>query len=307
MSTPIRPPRLERGDTVGVIAPARWMAAADIDAAFRQLFGGRFVPKLAPQTAHRHHQFAGTDAERAAAVEAMFADPTVKAIICAKGGYGTPRIVDALDYALIRDHPKILVGYSDVTALLLSITQRAGLVTYHGPMLVDMLNGLDPASCAYLTRSLLGEDATSSAAQLLDQAVVLRPGLATGRLIGGNLSLLVNMIGTRSDFDTTGAVFFLEDVDEHLYQLDRMLVHLKRAGKLDAIAALVIGEMKDIKDDAVAFGMGVEDMARDMLHGVDIPIVANFPCGHGRRQMTLPLGATVRLSAADGRVGFSAV
>lgn len=307
MSALIRPPRVERGDTIGVIAPARWMEAADMDAAFRQLFGGRFMPKFAPQTARRHHQFAGTDAERAAAVEAMFADPTVKAIICAKGGYGTPRIIDALDYALIRDHPKILVGYSDVTALLISISQRAGLMTYHGPMLVDMLNGLDPVSCAYLTRSLLGENTASSAALLLDQAVVLRPGTATGRLIGGNLSLLVNMIGTRSDFDTTGAVFFLEDVDEHLYQLDRMLVHLKRAGKFDAIVALLIGEMKDIKDDAVAFGMGVEDMAQDILGGADIPIVANFPCGHGRRQLTLPLGATVRINAEDGRVAFSAI
>src|SRR5579872_5168092 len=206
-----RAPALREGDLIGVVAPARWLAASDLEAAAAALFGDRFPVRLSPELALRQHQFAGSDAARARAVETMFADPAVKAIVCAKGGYGSPRIVDGLDYGLIARHPKRFVGYSDITALLLGIARHAGLETYHGPMLVDVLEGLTEASRAHLIATLTDVPAPDATARLLGQAMALRAGAAEGRLIGGNLTLLVNMIGTRTDFDTAGAILFVED------------------------------------------------------------------------------------------------
>jgi muramoyltetrapeptide carboxypeptidase len=296
---------LRDGDAIGVVAPARWLPEADAQAAAARLFGDRFRLIWSPQLALRAHQFAGPDVERAAAINAMFADADVKAIVCAKGGYGAPRIVDALDYDLIRRHPKRFVGYSDITALLLGIARHAGLETYHGPMLVDVAEGLAPESAAHLLARLTDQPDGVAEAALLQQAVAVRPGRAAGPLIGGNLSLLVNMIGTDTDFATQGAILFLEDVDEPLYHLDRMLVHLRRAGKLAGIAGLIIGEMTKLRDGAVPFGATVEEMALAALGERAIPVVANFPCGHGRRQLTLPIGATATLDCAPGRVAFT--
>lgn len=300
-----RAPPLRPGDGVGIVAPARWLETATAWAAGATLFGDRFRLVWSPQLALRDHQFAGTDAERAEAINAMFADPDVAAIVCAKGGYGAPRIVDALDYALIARNPKRFVGYSDITALLLGIARHAGLETYHGPMLVDVADGLAPASAAHLLATLTDSPAPEAAEALLAQARTIRPGRATGRLIGGNLSLLVNMIGTSTDFDPREAILFLEDVDEPLYHLDRMLVHLRRAGKLDGIAGLIVGEMTKLRDGSVPFGATVEQMALAAIGDAAIPVVANFPCGHGKHQMTLPIGAPATLEATADRIGFS--
>src|SRR5258706_726699 len=183
-----RAPALRNGDTIGVVAPARWVDAAELDSAPAALLGQRFALRLAPQIALRLHQFGGSDADRARGIEAMFADPAIKAIVCAKGGYGSPRIVDALDYALIARNPKRFVGYSDITALLLGIAQHAGLETYHGPMLADVATGLDAMTKAHLMATLTDTPAPAAAEALLMRATVLRAGSATGRLIGGNLT-----------------------------------------------------------------------------------------------------------------------
>src|SRR4051794_5814604 len=205
-----RAPPLRPGDAIGVVAPARWLPDDQLRSAGAALFGDRFRLVWSPQLASRHYQFAGTDAERTKAINEMFGDPQISAIICAKGGYGAPRIVDALDYALIARHPKRFVGYSDITALLLGIARHAGLETYHGPMLVDVADGLAPDSIAHLLATLTDTPAPAAAAGLLGQAAVVRPGRAAGPLIGGNLSLLVNMIGTPTDFSAEGAILFLE-------------------------------------------------------------------------------------------------
>jgi muramoyltetrapeptide carboxypeptidase len=299
---------LRDGDVVGVVAPARWLHEHELAIAPAALLGRRFAVRLAPQLALRLHQFAGSDVDRARGIEAMFADPAVKAILCAKGGYGAPRIVDQLDYRLIAANPKRFVGYSDMTALLLAIAQRAGLETYHGPMLVDVATGLDDTTKAHLVATLTDAPAPAAADALLRRASVLRAGSARGRLIGGNLTLLANMLGTPTDFDTAGAIFFLEDVGEPLYNIDRMLVHLKRAGKFDAIAALVIGEMRDLEDSAtVPFGATVEQMAVELAGDRAIPIVANFPCGHTPFQLTLPIGAMAHLACTAERISAFAV
>lgn len=302
----MHPSKLKPGDTIGVVSPARWLEDAKIQAAARVLGDAGFRVRIHDQNQLRDGPFAGTDHDRAGAIEALFADPDVKAIVCARGGYGALRIADRLDYAVIRNNPKIFVGYSDITCLLTAIHRNTGLTTYHGPMLVDLADGAHADSVQHLIGTLTGADADAVAMRMTAAAQPLRPGTAEGRLVGGNLTILANMIGTPTEVDTAGAILFIEDVDEYLYNIDRMLVHLKRAGSLDGLAALVLGSFTDLKDSDTPFGRTVEEMVMEHCADGTYPIVKDFPTGHARTNMTLPVGAQARIEAAkDGTVAFS--
>lgn len=309
----IHPPALSPGDTIGVVAPARWLEPEKLDAAKAVLEEAGFRVRLHDQNRLRDGQLAGTDDERAAALMEMAADPEIKAVMCARGGYGALRIVDRLDYAVIAANPKIYAGYSDITCLLGAITRKTGLATLHGPMMVDLAGSLDDESRNHLTATLSGENpwedsgADSGAATPgLSSMRTLRPGAGEGPLVGGNLTILANMLGTNSDFDTDGAILFIEDVDEYLYNIDRMLLHLRRAGRLDNPAALVLGSFTDMKDHDIPFGRTVEEMAMDHCAHGGYPIVAGFPCGHGDTNLALPVGVAARIEAGpDGTATFA--
>lgn len=302
----MHPVKLRPGDTIGVIAPARWLEEDRLNTAARALEGAGFKVKLSPQNRLRDGLFAGTDADRARALEGMFADPEVKAVMCARGGYGALRIADSLDYGVIEANPKIFVGYSDITCLLLAIQRRTGLVTFHGPMLVDLTESPLRDNFDHLIATMTGDDPAALAAPLVETSSALRSGAAEGPLVGGNLTILANMLGTGTDFDTAGAILFIEDVDEYLYNVDRMLLHLKRAGKLDGLAALAVGSFSAIKENDEPFGRTIEEMVLDHSAGMDFPIVTDFPTGHGTANMTLPVGAPARIEAAgDGTVSFA--
>lgn len=301
----MHPPRLSKGDTIGIVSPARWLAPDRIDAAAKRLEDAGFGVRIDAQNALRDGPFAGPDDARAAALRRLFADPEVKAVFCARGGYGSPRIADGLDYAAIAAAPKIFVGYSDMTCLLLSLWREAGLTAFHGPMLIDLAKSGDAGNFNHLIATLTGADPTPAAATLMAHARTVRAGAAEGPLIGGNLTLLTNMVGTRSAVDTTGAILFLEDVDEYLYALDRMFVHLKRAGWLDGLAGLILGSFSDLRDNDIPFERTVEEMAAEHARHRACPVVAGFPVGHGGANMTLPIGARARLEASgDGTVSF---
>ena len=259
-----------------------------------------FLVKIGSQNFVRQNQFAGSDHERAKAIEEMFEDPEVKAIVCARGGYGALRIIDILNYNLIAKNPKIFIGYSDITALLISIYKMTGLVTFHGPMLYSFINEVDPFTITSMLQ-LMSDPEQYKVEFSGDsyQVRVLRHGIAEGELLGGNLSILVNLIGTPHDFDTSGKILFMEDVDEYLYNFDRMLLHLKRSGKLDKVAGLIVGEMVDIKDNEVPFGRDVDDIILDILWDTTFPIITNFPCGHGKNQITLPISIKARLECNE--------
>lgn len=299
-------PTIKAGDLVGVVSPARWLEDARLDAAARVLEDAGVKVRIDDQNRLRDGPFAGTDEQRAAALGAMFADPDVKAIICARGGYGALRITDRLDYAVIAGNPKPFVGYSDITALLHAMHRHANLITYHGPMLVDMNDTPHADSVQHLVGTLTGGDTDAIAMRMAAAAQTLRAGNAEGPLLGGNLTILANLIGTGSDIDTTGAILFLEDVDEYLYNIDRLLVHLKRAGKLDGLAALVLGSFTELKDSDTPFGRSVEEMVIEHCADGAYPIVKDFPAGHAPANMTLPIGARARIDAAkDGTVSFT--
>ena len=302
------PRSLKAGELIGVVSPARWLEDAKLQAAARVLEDAGFGVRIADQNHLRDGPFAGTDAQRARAIEEMFADTDVKAIVCARGGYGALRIADLLDYQIVRDNPKIFVGYSDITALLLAMNGQTDMVTYHGPMLVDMDDKPHADSIRHLIGTLTGDDVDPVSMRMTAAAQPLRAGEAEGRLVGGNLTILANLVGTRTDIDTAGAILFIEDVDEYLYNIDRLLVHLKRAGKLDRLAGLVMGSFTELKDSDTPFGRTVEEMVLEHCGDGAFPIVKDFPTGHAPANLTLPIGATARIEAGeDGTVGFSIV
>lgn len=219
-----------------------------------------------------------------------------------KSGYGTLHLVDCLDYSLIGKNPKIFVGYSDATALLVAIYQGCGLVTFHGPMLYDLREGIDSETWTSFRDLLMGAHTLELSATTHRQIRIVREGCGTGTLLGGNLTLLANLIGTSTDFATAGRILFIEDVDEKLYSIDRLLLHLRRAGKFDEIAGLVIGEMHKIGDDVVPFGKTVDQLVLQHTSSMSFPIISNVPFGHGAKQLLMPIGIEAHLEADP--VGF---
>ena len=228
---------------------------------------------------------------------AMFTDPSIDAIVCARGGYGGNRVLPLLDYDVIRDNPKIFVGYSDATGALSSIAQRAGLVTFHGPMLTTWGRKTVDYNMATLRRVLSGESDVRIDATPECPARVLRPGKASGKLWGGNLTLVNARLGTPDQIDCDGAILLIEDIDERLYAFDRMMLHLRSTGSLERIAGLLVGEMLEMGDSDVPFGKDVDEIVLDVCGDLDIPIVSNFPCGHGDCQATLPVSHEIVLDA----------
>ena len=224
---------------------------------------------------------AGSDKERLNDLEAMFADREIGAIICARGGYGTLRLVDKIDYNLIRKNPKPFVGYSDITALLMAIHKRTGLITFHGSMVKDSFEGKSRNLASAL-------DLISSSGQLavsLEKGVVLRSGRAEGALFGGNLSIISRLIGTSYLPSLKGALLFLEERGESTYRIDRMLTHLKLSGLLNEVGGVIAGDFTECGDMA-----SVSDLLLESMGDLDIPVVTGMPVGHGAVNGTVPIG-----------------
>jgi len=291
--------RLSAGARIGVVNPAYWLEPERLQRAvsvFENL-GFEMVP--GNSTALIENQYAGTPEERAADIMAMFADPSIDAIVCARGGYGGNRVLPLLDYALIRKQPKIFVGYSDITGYLSSIAQQSGLVTFHGPMLSTFGEQTIEYNLDVFQQVLSGERNVRIRSSAACQARTLRPGAARGPLWGGNLMLIINRLGTADQIDTNGAILFIEEIGEKLYAFDRMMVHLKMSGSLDNISGLIVGEMLEMEDSKVPFGKSIDEIVLDVCGDLDIPIISNFPCGHGDYQATLPVSHEVELHAED--------
>lgn len=241
--------------------------------------------------------FAGTPQQRANDINQMFSDPNIDAIICARGGYGANRVLPLLDYDLIKTNPKIFMGYSDITAFLTSITQKTGLVTFHGPMLSTFKSSIAQYNLDTLVDVLSGDDDILITEPDDLQTTILKPGVTQGSLWGGNMCLIVNRLGTKNQLNTDGAILFIEDVDENLYAFDRMLVHMREAGMFDNIRGLIVGQLTEMKDQTIPFGKTTDEIVLDVCGDLNIPIVTNFPCGHGKYQATLPISLPVELRA----------
>lgn len=300
----IKPPRLKPGDTVGIVAPASNIRPEWLEAGIRELERLGLRAKYLPSIFERHFYLAGSDQRRAAELMTLVADPDVTAIFAARGGYGSARLVDRLDEEIIRRHPKIVMGYSDITALLLWLQTRFGWVVFHGPMVTrEFAAGPGYYDEELFWRALgrpepIGEIDTSGTR-------VLSPGRAHGPLIGGCLTLLTSSLGTDYEFDARGRILFLEDYQAKPYQIDRMLTHLRQANKLTGVRGLIFGEMTECVQHE-AQGYTIEDVIRQCVGDLGIPILFGLRSGHSiRGNLTLPFGVEVTLDCSTPQPRFT--
>lgn len=292
----MHPPFLQAGDTIGILSTARKTEAAVIGKASTIIERFGYKVKLAPNLFASANQFAGTDLERIEDMHSLLTDPAVKAIICARGGYGTSRIVDAINWSLLEQQPKWICGFSDVTTLLCHL-QRKGIESLHCTMaaLFDMEDAGKRTSVESIFRLLTGQPFEMEA----PAHPFNRSGQATGQIIGGNLSILNHLIGTSSDPDYRGKILFMEDLDEYLYHVDRMMVQLKRSGKLAKLAGLIVGHMSDMNDNPVPFGRTAYEIIREHTAEYDYPVAFGFPIGHEPLNLAVPVGRKVEFGVGD--------
>jgi muramoyltetrapeptide carboxypeptidase len=284
-----RPAFLKKNDQVAVIATAKNFPAEQLEAGLSTLETWGLKVQPGKNLYKTHHQFAGTDKERLKDLQQALDNKNIKAIFCVRGGYGTNRIIDEVELKHFRQNPKWLVGYSDVTVLH-CLLQLEGFQSIHGTM--PLLFGKDsPASLESLRKTLFGEQVQYE----IKTDPLNRKGKAEGILIGGNLSILQSMTGTATDFDTRKKILFLEEIDEYLYQLDRMMIHLNRAGKFKNISGLVVGHLTDMKDNDTAFGKTAKKIILEAVKDYKFPVCFNFPAGHERENMALRFGAKAAL------------
>lgn len=307
----IRPPRLNPGDTLGIIAPAS--APPDpkaVDRAVAVLEQLGYKTKLAPNVHKRWGYLAGSDRDRASDLMRMFTDKKVNAILCVRGGYGTARLLPLLDYKTIRANAKIFVGYSDITSLHCAFLEKAGLISFHGPMLNS--DFATPKLPEFTVQSFLQglasqQSLANIAAGYREKTVTaLRRGVARGQLIGGNIAILGTLIGTPWQPSFRNAILFLEDVGEAPFRWDRMLTQLSNCGLLQQVAGIAIGLNADCEDPqaktAKEYRQTLDDVLRDRLLGLKVPIVTGLPFGHVPHNATLPVGVRVELDATRGEL-----
>lgn len=300
---PRKPPRLRQGDTVGLVAPASAVTLPDeLDRAIHWIRGMGLVPKLGAHVTDQEGYLAGNDADRAADLVAMFAAPDVSAVFAVRGGWGGARILPLLDWDTIRANPKLLIGYSDTSALHLAIAARAGFPTLHAP---NAASRWDAASWDSLWRIAFAGGVPVLGGARIEEATgrparTLVPGTARGRLVGGNLTTLSTLMGTGWLPDLDGAILFLEDINEEPYRVDRMLQQLRLAGVFERVAGVVFGQCTrcTVRDPDYA-GFTLDDVLDRHLGDLGKPVIAGFNTGHVRNQLCLPVNVPVELDAAS--------
>jgi muramoyltetrapeptide carboxypeptidase len=287
------PRYLKKGDTIGIVAPAGYMPIEKMQACIDTLDTWGYNIKLGATThSHSDNYFSGTDEERLKDLQEMMDDKSIHAILCARGGYGTGRIIDKLSFRKFRKHPKWIIGFSDITVLHSHLYSRYKIASLHAPMAAAFNDGeFTNPYIQSLKNALEGIPAAYECAS----HEFNNTGKAEGELIGGNLSLLAHIVGTPSDIKTKNRILFLEDIGEYLYNVDRMLLQLKRSGKLDKLKGLIIGAFTESKDTDRPYGATVYEIIRDAVKDYDYPICFGFPVSHEKENYALKVGATYKL------------
>lgn len=288
--------RLKLGDTIGLIAPASPTSKEKVERAKEVLIEMGFKVKMGKSPYKKYGYLAGSDSIRATDINNMFKDSEVGAIICIRGGYGTPRILDLLDYEMIKQNPKMFLGYSDITALHIAFNQKSDLITFHGPMAVsDMIGDFSGFSKDNLFKAIMDKEPLGKIASPKGEVITcINPGVAEGTIIGGNLSLVVDTIGTDYEIDTKGKILFLEEVGEEPYNIDRMLNQLRLSGKLKDSVGIILGDFnnctaKDPED------LNLEQVIEDLIKPAGKPTIYNVQAGHCEPMVTIPFGVKARL------------
>ncbi|MBW3662225.1 MAG: LD-carboxypeptidase [Actinobacteria bacterium] len=298
ISAPVRAPALAAGDRVAVVAPSgpildEGAVRAGLDVLASWDLDAVLMPHLHAQVGH----LAGTDGERAADLNAAIRDPSIRAIWAVRGGYGAGRIVDLVRWQSLREDPKLLLGFSDVTALLVAAWERTGLITIHAPSVSGLAGVVGTAGEAHLRRLVSATEAPGEVVWASTPPTSLHDGRGAGRLVGGNLAMLCSLLGTVDEPDTRGTIVFLEEVGEPPYRIDRMLIQLLRAGLLDEVEGLVIGRHVRCDPAPGRASLSADEVVADVLGGLGIPTIVDAPIGHHAGQFALPLGVRATLDA----------
>lgn len=309
----IKPKRLSKGDTIGIIAPASGAEPDAFDKALKRLADFGFKTKVGKYARGDNGIFSGTDKQRLEDLHWAFSDPEINAVWCIRGGDGAPRILPDIDYKLIKRNPKILIGYSDITALHLAINQNTGLVTFHGPVAsssfadyakTHVFDVLMNPTAPYRVEIADGNKEKAKDSPLYKTETIVK-GKARGRLIGGNLSLLAAMAGTPFGLkDLKGKILFIEDIGEFPYRIDRMMTQLRQSADLRQLSGVALGIFEDCNPPKGKPSQTVQDVMRDRLGDLGIPVVYGLSIGHIRDQFTLPVGIEAELDANSATMTF---
>jgi muramoyltetrapeptide carboxypeptidase len=292
----ITPPFLKPGDTVAIVCTARKFSAEEAKPAIELLDSWGLQVRLGNTIGLNNFQLGGTDAERAADFQAMMNDENIKAIWCARGGYGTVRIIDALDFTQFKKHPKWIIGFSDVTVLHSQLHVER-VATMHAIMPFTVPKAPEEVK-ETLRKALFGE----SVSYTIPSKAYDVKGKASGELVGGNISILNSLLGSKSSIDTGGKILFIEDLDEYLYHIDRMMYNLKRNGYFEKVKGIVVGSMTDMHDNEIPFGQNEVQIITAIASEYQIPIVFEFPAGHQVDNRALLLGKQVDFEVNEKEV-----
>lgn len=295
----IQPPPLQTGDKVAIIASARSITEKDLQPAVDLLKTWGLTPVLGSSIGLREHQFAGSDEERAEDFQNQINDPDIKAVWFAKGGYGSIRLLDLVDFSKLNTHPKWIIGYSDVTAIHLHL-QSIGIASLHAQM-ASAIETRSASTSGELKKVLFGKKLHIEYASRHPNQV---NGEVKAEVIGGNLSVLYSAIGSNSMPSFENKILFIEDLDEYLYHIDRMMQNLKRSGLLARISGLIVGGMTDMNDNSIPFGKTAEDIIFEAVKNLNIPVAFNFPAGHVETNLPVMFGKTAQLSVTSDRVSL---
>lgn len=294
----IRPKALQRGDTIGIIAPSGLFDKKKFEKGIEFIKKMGFNPFWREDIFHEDRYMAGSDSRRVSELMDMFSNEEIKAIFCARGGYGAGRILPLLQKEKVVNYPKIFVGYSDICFLLNFFVQECSMICFHGPMIAGALaRGISPYEEEAFIRLLTSKEPLGELK--LDGTEVLCEGIGEGILTGGCLSIIISSMGTAYELDTKGKILFLEDTDEPLYRLDRMLTQMRIAGKFDKVKGIIFGHIYDPKEEAL-----FKDMVKEIFSEIKPPVLYNVPAGHGNHGLTLPFGVKVRIDANKRKILF---
>jgi muramoyltetrapeptide carboxypeptidase len=304
------PPYLKPGDTIGITSPAGYITAEEIQPAVRKMEEWGYKVKPGDTIGKRDFTFGGTDEERANDFQQMLDDPKIKAIMCARGGYGAVRIIDKLDWEKFKTNPKWIIGFSDITVFHAHINRNLGIASLHSKMcnsFPDNWNLAEPIqieTIESIRKALSGERMKYSVEPNLQN----KQGTAEGALVGGNLKMLETLTGTKSDLITAGKILFVEDTNEYMYNIDRMFWHLKRTGKLSHLKGLIVGGFKIKTDeDADDFGKTLQDVVLEKVKAYKYPVCFDFPVGHQKNNFALKCGVRHRLSVSINEIILSEI
>jgi len=296
----IQPAYLVEGDEVAIISPSYSIEPQKIDAAVKKLSGWGLKPTVGRNALNKSGPFAGTDEERLSDLQHAVDDPSIKAVICSRGGYGASRIVDRVDFSSLKDHPKWFAGFSDITVFHLWLNEVIGMESIHSEMPLHFgSKEKNTASLSTLRDALFG-----TLKEIVWDGRIYRPGGVEGEVAGGNLSILYGLTGTPAEPDTKGKILVIEETGEHFYHVDRMLVSLRLAGKLDGLAALVVGGMDDISDSASPWGKNIEETVIDVVKDKDYPVLFGFPAGHISDNRAFYMGRKAKTDITSGRLSL---